>query len=111
MGEPARILEIAPPARRVMVLAWPRLMDVTLAAAYLSRSETVIRERGPKPKRDGRSVLYDIRDLDRWADSLDAEEAGQDGHGRPPPADNDPAAAAAAEEERFFARRRRRGAD
>lgn len=49
---------------------WPRLMDIEMAALYLSRSPTVIRERGPKPKRDGRSVLYDRNDLDRWADRL-----------------------------------------
>lgn len=49
---------------------WPRLMSIELAAAYLSRSPTVIRERGPTPKRDGRSVLYDRVDLDRWADRL-----------------------------------------
>jgi hypothetical protein len=83
-------------------------MPADLAALYLSRSVTVIRERGPKPKRDGRSVLYDIRDLDRWADELGAEEGGAPAA---PPADNDPAAAAAAEEQRFFDRRRRHGAD
>ena len=83
-------------------------MPANLAALYLSRSVTVIRERGPKPKRDGRSVLYDIRDLDRWADELGAEEAGTAGA---PAADNDPASAAAAEEQRFFDRRRRRGTD
>lgn len=49
---------------------WPRLMSIDLAAAYLSRSPTVIRDRGPEPKRDGRSVLYDRKDLDRWADRL-----------------------------------------
>lgn len=45
-------------------------MPIEMAAAYLSRSPTVIRDRGPQPKRDGRSVLYDRRDLDRWADTL-----------------------------------------
>lgn len=57
-------------AERAMLPDWPRLMPIELAAAYLSRSATVIRERGPTPKRDGRSVLYDRRDLDRWADRL-----------------------------------------
>jgi hypothetical protein len=55
---------------RLALPDWPRLMDAEMAGAYLSRSATVIRERGPKPKRDGRSVLYDRRDLDRWADRL-----------------------------------------
>lgn len=56
--------------KRVELPDWPRLMTIEYAAAYLSRSPTVIRERGPAPKRDGRSVLYDRKDLDRWADSL-----------------------------------------
>lgn len=55
---------------RIVLPGWPRLMSIDFAAAYLSRSESVIRERGPTPKRDGRSVLYDKRDLDRWADRL-----------------------------------------
>ncbi|MCA0450673.1 MAG: helix-turn-helix domain-containing protein [Proteobacteria bacterium] len=49
---------------------WPRLMTIEMAAAYLSRSESTIKDRGPTPKRDGRSVLYDRKDLDRWADRL-----------------------------------------
>ena len=69
--------------KRLALPDWPRLMDIELAAAYLSRSPTVIRERGPKPKRDGRSVLYDRHDLDRWADSLggqplDEKERGEE---------------------------------
>lgn len=63
--------------RRAALPNWPRLMDIELAAAYLSRSPTVIRERGPKPKRDGRSVLYDRHDLDRWADSLGDQPLSQ----------------------------------
>lgn len=55
---------------RVVLPDWPRLMSVQMAAAYLSRSVSTIRERGPTPKRDGRSVLYDRVDLDRWADRL-----------------------------------------
>jgi len=65
-------------ASRASLPDWPRLMPIELAAAYLSRSETVIRERGPKPKRDGRSVLYDRRDLDRWADRLDGQALEED---------------------------------
>lgn len=49
---------------------WPRLMDEPRAAAYLSIGKTTLREHGPKPKRSGRRVLYDRRDLDRWADRL-----------------------------------------
>jgi hypothetical protein len=56
--------------RRPSLPDWPRLMPIQMAAAYLSRSVTTIRERGPTPKRDGRSVLYDRLDLDRWADRL-----------------------------------------
>jgi hypothetical protein len=75
---------------------WPRLMTIELAAAYLSRSETVIRERGPKPKRDGRSILYDRHDLDRWADRLDGQ-----------PLDELKEKEEAAEVERLFLERRR----
>jgi hypothetical protein len=57
-------------ARSALLPDWPRLMPIELAAAYLSRSVSTIRDRGPAPKRDGRSVLYDRADLDRWADRL-----------------------------------------
>lgn len=57
-------------ADRAALPDWPRLMNVEMAALYLSRSPSTIRTRGPMPKRDGRSVLYDRRDLDRWADRL-----------------------------------------
>lgn len=60
-------------SERLSLPDWPRLMPIELAAAYLSRSPTVIRQRGPKPKKDGRSVLYDRRDLDRWADRLNEQ--------------------------------------
>jgi hypothetical protein len=84
---------------RLSLPDWPRLMDAEMAGAYLSRSATVIRERGPKPKRDGRSVLYDRRDLDRWADSLGDQ-----------PLDAGAQEAEAAEvERRFMEKRRGRG--
>lgn len=111
MAEPARAL--APESPRPRILPhWPRLMDVRMAALYVSRSETTLRERGPKPKRDGRSVLYDIRDLDRWADQLAYEDAEAAGLPPPAPAAADPADAAAEEERRFFDKRRAaRGVD
>ena len=58
---------------------WPRLMDVETAAAYISMSPKTLRNRisrkadNPLPvkvKRAGRKVLFDRRDLDRYADSL-----------------------------------------
>jgi len=49
---------------------WPRLMSEPLAAQYLSLGATTLRSQGPQPKRYGRRVLYDRRDLDRWADRL-----------------------------------------
>lgn len=52
---------------------WPRLMRVELAARYLGVGATTLREQGPQPKRHGARVLYDIRDLDRWADALDGQ--------------------------------------
>ena len=52
---------------------WPRLMRIELAAKYLGVGPTTLREQGPQPKRHGARVLYDIRDLDRWADALDGQ--------------------------------------
>jgi hypothetical protein len=49
---------------------WPRLMCEKLAAEYLSIGTTMLRERGPEPKRWGKRRLYDRIDLDRWADRL-----------------------------------------
>lgn len=55
---------------RPLLPDWPRLMSVEQAAAYVSLSTTTIRASGPKPKHFGKRVLYDRRDLDRWADRL-----------------------------------------
>lgn len=52
---------------------WPRLMSRGMAAMYLGIGETKLIEDGPQPKRFGARVLYDIRDLDRWADALDGQ--------------------------------------
>lgn len=49
---------------------WPRLLSRVEAARYLGISPTFLDEHGPKPKRLGRRVLFDIKDLDRWADAL-----------------------------------------
>lgn len=58
------------PIDRATLPAWPRLLSEPMAARYLSISVNNLREHGPDPKRHGRRVLYDIRDLDRWADRL-----------------------------------------
>ncbi len=59
---------------------WPRLMNADLAAAYVGIGRETLRLHGPAPKRDpdriGRRVLYDRRDLDRWADALGGGAAG-----------------------------------
>lgn len=56
-----------------------RLMDLNSTATYLGLSEKTLRNRlyrgaaNPfpvKPKRIGRKVLFDKRDLDRFIDSL-----------------------------------------
>ncbi|ALJ15326.1 MerR family transcriptional regulator [Sphingopyxis macrogoltabida] len=52
---------------------WPRLMSVELAALYLGIGTTTLSQDGPVPKRKGRRILYDIQDLDRWADALDGQ--------------------------------------
>ncbi len=57
----------------------PRLLDVEQTAKYLSIAPKTLRNRlGPKapdpfpvkPKRIGRKVLFDIRDLERFCDQL-----------------------------------------
>lgn len=58
---------------RVTLPGWPRLLSADLAAAYLSISVTNLRENGPQPKRHGRRTLYDLQDLNRWADRLDGQ--------------------------------------
>lgn len=75
---------------------WPRLMSEPQAAAYLSIGKTTLRTKGPAPKREGRRVLYDRLDLDRWADRL-GEQPGEDVD----------YAAECAEEERIWMERRR----
>jgi hypothetical protein len=75
---------------------WPRLMGEPQAADYLSIGKTLLRAHGPEPKRLGRRVLYDRRDLDRWADRL----AGQ-------PLDVYEQRAEASEIERRFLEKRR----
>lgn len=60
-------------AARDILPDWPRLMSEGMAAAYLSIGTTTLREHGPKAKRYGRRVLYDRRDLDRWADRIDGQ--------------------------------------
>src|SRR3546814_8487549 len=61
---------ITHPARAALP-NWPRLLRRQDAAAYLGIGVSMLDEHGPSPKRLGRRVLYDIRDLDRWADALD----------------------------------------
>jgi hypothetical protein len=60
----------------------PRLLSVDQAAAYLSISPKTIRNGlGPKapdpfpvkPKRAGKRVLFDIKDLDAFVDSMTRE--------------------------------------
>lgn len=78
---------------------WPRLLSVVEAADYLGISTSSVREHGPKPKRFGKRVLYDIQDLDRWADRLDDQ----------PLEAEDEAREAAEVERQFMERRRGRG--
>lgn len=54
----------------VVKARWPRLLSEPDAAEYLSISRTFLREHGPQPKACRRRILYDIQDLDRWADRL-----------------------------------------
>ncbi len=61
-----------------------RLLNVEEAAHYLGIAPKTIRNRiGPKaedpfpvkPKRLGKRVLFDIKDLDRFVDSLDCADS------------------------------------
>ena len=70
---PASPLRSGVMASRAALPDWPRLMSEDTAALYLSIGTSTLRVAGPKPKRLGRRVLYDIRDLDRWADGLDGQ--------------------------------------
>ena len=74
---------------------WPRLLKEPEACEYLSIGKSTLRDHGPQPKHLGRSVLYDIRDLDRWADRLEDQ----------PLEENDRVKEAAHVEDEFFRRR------
>jgi hypothetical protein len=78
---------------------WPRLLSEREAAEYLSIGTTTLREKGPAPKPLGRRRLYDIKDLDRWADRL----------GDQPLDERDEQDEAAEVERRFLEKRRARG--
>lgn len=80
---------------------WPRLLKEPEACEYLSIGKSTLRDHGPAPKRLGRSVLYDIRDLDRWADALDGQ----------PLEESDQRKEAERVEESFLRGRRNRGGD
>jgi len=63
----------------IVVNQWPRLMDLPTAAAYIGMAEKTLRNRisrkaeepfEVKPKRRGRKVLFDKKELDAYADSL-----------------------------------------
>jgi hypothetical protein len=70
------------------IVRWPRLLDIDTAAEYLSIAPRTLRNRlgrkvedpfPVKPKRFGRKVLFDIRDLDRYVDSMPYETYANDG--------------------------------
>ena len=58
---------------------WPRLMDLETAAHYIGMAPKTLRNRiartaedpfEVKPKRRGRKILFDKKELDKYADSL-----------------------------------------
>lgn len=70
-------------ANNVIFKAIPRLLDIDAAAAYLALSPKTLRNRlgrkaeNPfpvKPKRIGRKIVFDVKDLIRFADDLPYEE-------------------------------------
>ena len=63
----------------IVIKQWFRLMDLPTAAAYIGMAEKTLRNRisrkaeepfEVKPKRRGRKVLFDKKELDVYADSL-----------------------------------------
>lgn len=48
----------------------PRLMQAKAAAHYIGVSPSKLRTLSLPCKRDGGNVLYDVRDLDAYADAL-----------------------------------------
>jgi hypothetical protein len=82
---------------------WGRLLSDADAAEYLGISRTTLRDLDVVAKRLGKRRLYDIRDLDRFVDRMNAAAEGA------PVLEAADPAAAADEEARFFERRRRRG--
>lgn len=79
---------------RVRLPNWPRLMGVSLAAAYFGICPARFRTIGIRPLRIGRRVLWDRNDLDRFID-------GMTGH---PVTPRSAGASAKAMERRFFER-------
>ena len=79
---------------RVRLPNWPRLMGVSLAAAYFGICPARFRMIGIRPMRIGRRVLWDRNDLDRFIDEM---------AGRPATA-RSAAASVKAMERRFFER-------
>lgn len=80
---------------------WPRLLKEPDACEYLSIGKSTLRDHGPQPKHLGRAVLYDIRDLDRWADRLGDQPLEPDEHLKE----------AASVEDAYFRGRAQRGRD
>lgn len=78
---------------------WPRLLSEPDAAEYLSLSQTTLRTLQIRVRRIGRRKLYDVHDLDRWADRMDEQ----------PIAPADVAEAMEDQERRFFEERANRG--
>jgi hypothetical protein len=65
--------------RLTIIARWPRLLDIEQTGEYLSIAPKTIRNglardaKTPfpiKPKRYGKRVLFDRKDLDRYVDSI-----------------------------------------
>jgi hypothetical protein len=84
---------------RTVLPDWPRWMTTKMAAAYLSVSENTFRGFGIVPIERGRSVRYDRRSLDLYADRM----AGQ------PLSPEERESASKDVESAFLERRRHRG--
>jgi hypothetical protein len=73
---PAAASPVSLPPRAARRPNWPRLMNERDAADYLSIGTTLLRDLLPPRKIRGRAV-WDIRDLDRFADALSGQPLDQ----------------------------------
>lgn len=69
-GDEAEHTDHEPVVARARLPDWPRLMPLALASAYFGVCASTFRRLDIEPRRIGRRVLWDRRDLDSYADQI-----------------------------------------